>query len=137
MRKKKDSKVSYIFRKNASGSRLSKSKVVKESEKKDVHESNVAILDKMSDEQLEQERQELMEKLDPEIVKMLMNRKRAPKKLERTVEGIDGVIQNFFKNLQDDDIDNSENKYDGSTKAIKNVGLETDENLLNKVEDGK
>ena len=106
--------------------------MVKESEKKDIHESNAAILDKMSDEQLEQERQELMEKLDPEIVKMLMNRKRAPKKLERTVEGIDGVIQNFFKNLQDE-----ENMYDASTKAIKNVGFETDENLLNRVEDGK
>ena len=61
--------------------------MVKESEKKDIHESNAAILDKMSDEQLEQERQELMEKLDPEIVKMLMNRKRATKR-PRFVENI-------------------------------------------------
>ena len=40
----------------ASGSRLSKSKVVNENEKSEIHESNVAILDSMSEEQMEQER---------------------------------------------------------------------------------
>ena len=40
----------------ASGSRLSKSKVVNEKEKNEIHESNVAILDSMSEEQMEQER---------------------------------------------------------------------------------
>ena len=40
----------------ASGSRLSKSKVVNENEKNEIHESNVAILDSMSEEQMEQER---------------------------------------------------------------------------------
>ena len=59
------------------------------------------------------------------------------KELERTVEGIDGVIQNFFKNIQDEVIDDIENMYDGSTNAIKNVGFETDENLLNGVKYGK
>ena len=39
-----------------SGSRLSKSKVVNENEKNEIHESNVAILDSMSEEQMEQER---------------------------------------------------------------------------------
>ena len=66
--------------------------MVKESEKRDIHESNAAILDKMSDDQLEQERQELLEKLDPEIVKMLMNRKRAPKR-HRFVENIANLLR--------------------------------------------
>ena len=76
----------------ASGSRLSKSKVVKESEKKDIHESNAAILNQMSDEKLEEKRREVLEELvnykkGPEIVKMFMNRKRAPKR-PRFVENI-------------------------------------------------
>ena len=76
----------------ASGSRLSQSKVVKESEKKDIHESNAAILDKMSDEQLEEERKELLKTLEESKFVNHRNlsmifRKRAPKR-PRFVENI-------------------------------------------------
>ena len=64
---------------------IRKVKILNETEKQDIHESNVAILDSMSDEQLQEEKNAILAQMKPEIVQMLMKR-RASKRPQNETE---------------------------------------------------
>ena len=122
----------------ASTSRLNESAIVKDNEKKEIHESNIAILDAMSDEQLRQERQELLDKLDPEVVEMLMHkRKRAPKRHsdemdanveeKKTVPDMkSGILNNSNKNYL-----NMKNYEDDKMEWMNDVKEKDDDHPIN------
>ena len=65
---------------------ISHSDVLTEKDIKDIHESNVEILNQRSDEQLMEEKNEILASLSPDVVQFLMRRKKSSK---RTIDDVD------------------------------------------------
>ena len=64
-----------------------KDRSLSDKDKDDIHEGNVAILNARSDEQLKEDKEDLLKSMDPKIVEFLKNRRRkAPKRKSESIE---------------------------------------------------
>lgn len=73
-------------------------------EKEQIHQENIEILSRMSMEEREEAKQDLLDSLDPKVLQMLMNRaNRGPSAVQNTDEPVEGAIGTWVGGEHPDD----------------------------------
>ena len=73
---------------------LNQSKILSDEDKVDIHEGNAAILNARSDEQLKEDREELLKTMDPNLVAFLKRRKAPKRKSESNLTEAEVPVKN-------------------------------------------